>query len=416
MRPTRRRLGWQVSEKYSVRGRRARSGVLALALVILPALLQAQDELVVRRLKFEGNSALDDLALSSAIATTKSSGFATNPLIRWLGLGEKRRFNEQEFRADVLRLRLFYRINGYLETQVDTLVRRTDEDVYVTFRIVEGEPVRVRTLVITGLDSVPGGPRLATNLPLRVGDPLSRFQRDATADTIAGRLRDRGYPTATVYLDRYAVDSAQRAADVGLRVAPGAPAIIGSITVVGTERLDTAFVRSLAATDLGRPYRFRDLVASQRNLYRTDLFRFANIGIDTAQFRVGDPVVPLLIQVSEGRFHRARAAVGYGTNDCFRGGLGWTARNFFGDGRALDLQASVSKIGVGRPFDFGAGNHWLCQQLAEDSIGSRQANYVLSATLRRPTFLSPDNRLAITAFAERRSEFTRGSSPRSGCP
>lgn len=360
---------------------------------------------MVRRLKFEGNQALDDLALSSAIATTRSSGFATLPIIRWLGLGEKRRFNEQEFLTDVLRLRVFYRLHGYLETQVDTLVRRTAEDVYVTFRIVEGEPVRVRTLEVTGLDSMPGGPRLATNLPLRVGDPLSRFQLSATGDTIANRLRDRGYPTATVYLDRNVVDSARRAAEVGLRVAPGAPAIIGSITVDGTERLDTAFVRSLAATEIGRPYRFRDLVASQRNLYRTDLFRFANIGIDTTQFRLGDPVVPLLIQVNEGRFHRARAAAGYGTNDCFRGGAGWTARNFFGNGRALDLQANVSKIGVGRPFDWGAGDHWLCRQLAEDSIGSRRANYVLSATLRRPTFLSPANRLAITAFAERRSEF-----------
>lgn len=394
-----------VSEKYSVPASLMRGSMLLLTLVLAPKALAAQEELIVRQLKFEGNTALDDLTLSAAIATTRSSGFATNPLIRWLGLGEKRRFNEQEFRADVLRLRLFYRINGYLETQVDTLVRRTEEDVYVTFRIVEGEPVRVRTLVITGLDSVPGGLRLADNLPLRVGDPLSRFQRDATADTISSRLRDRGYPTATVYLDRYAVDSARRAADVGLRVAAGTPAIIGSIRVEGTDRLDTAFVRSLATTDLGRPYRFRDMLASQRNIYRTDLFRFANIGIDTSQFRVGDPVVPLLIQVSEGRFHRVRAAAGYGTNDCFRGGAGWTARNFFGNGRALDLQANVSKVGVGRPFDWGAGDHWLCRQLAEDSIGSRLVNYTLSATLRRPTFISPDNRLAVTVFAERRSEF-----------
>lgn len=397
--------GRQVSEKCSVPTSLMRGALLLIALSSVPVMAAAQNELIVRQLKFEGNKALDDLALGAAIATTRSSGFATLPVLRWLGLGEKRRFNELDFLTDVLRLRVFYRIHGYLEVQVDTLVRRTEKDVYVTFRIVEGEPVRVRALTISGLDSVPGGRGLGENLPLRVGDPLSRFVLSATADTIADRLRDRGYPTATVYLDRNAVDSANRVSDVALRVVAGAPAIIGSITVLGTERLDTAFVRSLAATDLGRPYRFKDLVASQRNIYRTDLFRFANIGIDTSQFRVGDPVVPLLIQVSEGRFHRARAAAGFGTNDCFRGGAGWTARNFLGNGRALDLQANVSKIGVGKPFDWGAGDHWLCRQLAEDSIGSRQVNYTLSATLRRPTFLSPDNRLATTVFAERRSEF-----------
>lgn len=367
--------------------------------------LAAQEALVVRQLAFEGNSALTDLELAAAIATTKSSGFATTPIIRLLGLGEKRRFDEQEFRVDVERLRLYYRLNGYLEVQVDTLVRRTAEDVYITFRILEGEPVRVRTLEITGLDSVPQAHRLVEDLPLAVGRPLNRMLVSATGDTIADRLRDRGYPTAAVVQDRRDVDSAGRVADLRLRVLPGAPAVIGGITVSGTSALDTAFVRSLVATEIGRPYRFRDLVATQRNLYRTDLFRFVNVGIDTTAFRIGDPVVPLQVQVSEGNFYRARASVGYGTTDCFRGSAGWTARNFFGNGRALDLQASVSKVGVGEPFAWGMEAGRLCGQLEEDSIGSRQANYVISATLRRPTFLSADNQVAMSVFAERRSEF-----------
>lgn len=395
----------QVSQKCSVLHL---PGMLAVGFALAsgtPAPVAAQEDRVVRQLRFEGNRALDDLSLAAAISTTRSSFFATFPVLRGLGLGEKRRFDEQEFLSDVVRLRVLYRIHGYLEAQIDTLVRRTDADVYVTFRIEAGEPVRIRTLAISGLDEVPGGRALATDLPLAVGDPLSRYLLTATADTIAERLRDRGYPTATVYLDRNAIDSARRTADIALRVAAGTAALIGSIEVVGAARLDTAFVRSLAATDLGRPYRFRDLVASQRNLYRTDLFRFANVGIDTTRFRPGDPVVPLLVQVNEGRFYRGRAQAGFGTTDCFRGGAGWTARNLFGNGRALDLQATVSKVGVGAPFDWGAEAAWLCRQLAEDSIGSRRANYVLSATLRRPTFLSPGNRLALSAFAERRSEF-----------
>lgn len=367
--------------------------------------LHGQEPLVVRQLQFEGNRALTDLELAAAIATTKSSGFATTPVIRLLGLGEKRRFDEQEFRVDVERLRLYYRLNGFLEVQVDTLVRRTPEDVYITFRIVEGEPVRVRTMEIAGLEGVPQGRRLADNLPLAVGQPLNRMLISATGDTIADRLRDRGYPTATVVLERRDVDSASRAADLQLRVLPGEPAVVGGITVTGTASLDTAFVRSLVATEGGRPYRFRDLVATQRNLYRTDLFRFVNVGIDTTEFRVGDPIVPLLVQVSEGRFYRARASAGYGTTDCFRGSAGWTARNFFGNGRALDLQASVSKVGVGEPFAWGLETGRLCGQLEEDSIGSRQANYAISATLRRPSFLSPDNQVAMSVFSERRSEY-----------
>jgi outer membrane protein assembly complex protein YaeT len=394
-----------VSEKYPMRWCRIALAVVCLTVGSLPAEVAAQEQLIVRQLSFEGNRALSDLELAAAIATTRSSWFATAPVVRGIGLGEKRRFDEQEFRVDVERLRLFYRLHGYLEVQVDTLVRRTGQDAFITFRIVEGEPVRIRSLEITGLEGVPRGDRYLANLPLAVGQPLNRLLVTATGDTIADRLRDRGFPTATVFQERRDVDSAGRVADLRLRVAPGAPAVIGGIRVTGAEALDTAFVRSLVTTEIGRPYRFRDLVATQRSLYRTDLFRFVNIGIDTADFRPGDPVVPLHVQVSEGRFYRARATAGYGTIDCFRAGAGWTARNFFGNGRALDLQANVSKLGVGAPFAWGLEQHRLCGQLAEDSVGSRLANYVISATLRRPSFLSPENQVAMSVFSERRSEF-----------
>src|SRR5256885_16820134 len=74
--------------------------------------------------------------------------------LRWLGLGEKRTFDELEFRRDVVRLVLLYRQSGYMDVAVDTAVRRTTKDVWVTFRITEGEPVRVTRIDINGLDSV----------------------------------------------------------------------------------------------------------------------------------------------------------------------------------------------------------------------------------------------------------------------
>ena len=59
--------------------------------------------LVIRGLRFVGNSAIDDLTLSRSIVTSNSSFFARSPLVRWLGFGEKRFFDETEFRSDVIR-------------------------------------------------------------------------------------------------------------------------------------------------------------------------------------------------------------------------------------------------------------------------------------------------------------------------
>jgi len=159
-----------------------------------PLAAQQEQQRVVRGLSFEGNHAIDDYTLSSAIATTNSSTFATSRFLRWLGLGEKRSFNELEFRRDVVRLMLLYRQSGYMNAVVDTLVRREGRDVYIKFRIYEGDPVRLAALDVLGLDSILDVRRLKRDLPLQVGDPFNRALFQASADTIVSRLKNLGYP------------------------------------------------------------------------------------------------------------------------------------------------------------------------------------------------------------------------------
>lgn len=379
--------------------------VLAVT-ALAPVVGQAGDgSLIVRRVSFEGSHAFPSDVLAAAISTTNSSWFAASRLVRWVGLGEKRRFDELELRRDIARLRLFFQIHGYLEAQVDTSVVRTVQDAYVTFRIREGEPVLVESFEIRGLDSIPDGRGLTEDLPLKVERPFDRTLLLATADTVQTRLRDRGYPEARVLLDRREVDREHRSAFISLVVEPGQTAVVGEIHVQGTHRIDSAFVRRLLATQPGREYRQRDIAQSQLNLYRSELFRFAAVALDTLHFVPGARIVPLTIQVIEGPLHRARAAIGYGTNDCFRTGIGWTARNAFGHGQIFDVSAQVSKIGVGEPFGPGLEKSFLCSALKDDSVGSAKANYNVSTTFHRPVFLSPNNSLTLAVFAERRSEF-----------
>jgi outer membrane protein assembly complex protein YaeT len=368
--------------------------------------LSAQErQLVVRQLEFSGNRAISDEVLASAISTTNSSWFARNFLFRWIGLGAKRYFDEQEFRRDVVRIGVLYKRSGYYEAAVDTLVRRTPEDVYITFSIKEGEPIVVTTLTITGLDSLRDRWRRASlqDLPLQRGDPFNRYVMQATADTISLRLRDHGYPSATVFTG-FEVDKPGRRGSVSLDVAPGRRAVIGPIRVVGAQRVDSSLVRRLLVARPGRRYSQEELFQSQRNLYESDLFRFATVNIDSAAFRPDADSVPLVVQVNEGKRRRIRGGLGYATNDCFRGSLGWTSRNFLGGGRILDLTSRVSKVGVGSPVDWGLANN-ICGTSRADTLGSAKVNYYLGASVRRPAFLSPNNALTVSVFNERRSEY-----------
>ena len=239
----------------------------------------------------------------------------------------------------------------------------------------------------------------------RLGKPFDRTLLVATADTLASRLQDRGYPGARVVLERRDVNREARSAEVSILVEPGLRSIIGEIHIAGTRDVDSAFVRSLLATAPGRSFSARDLAESQRNLYRTGLFRFATVGLDTSHFVSTSGSVPLTITVAEGPMYRARSAVGYGTNDCFRAGLGWSARNGFGRGQMFDVSAQVSKLGVGSPTGVAALRNSICSALKDDSLGSTQANFNLTTSFRRPVFISPANALTFALFAERRSEF-----------
>jgi outer membrane protein assembly factor BamA len=375
--------------------------VLSLA-AVRPLAGQQEPERVVRELEFTGNRAIDDYTLRTVIATTSSSFLASVWWLRWLGLGAKRYFDELEFRRDVVRLILFYRQSGYMRAVVDTLVRRTAHDAFVTFRIYEGEPVRVRRLEVEGAAGIVDPEALRRALPLQLGDPFNRLLFQASADTAAAWLRNRGYPYAQV-LRNFDSDVGALAADVRFEAVPGPLVRVGRILVEGVRRVDTATVLHTLSVRPGERYSEDRLYRSQRDLYGTGIFRSATVTLlDTVPPPEGDSTVRVLVQVLEGARHRIRFGAGYGTLDCFRAQGGWSAFGFLGNARVLDLSARVSKIGVGAPLDAGLKQS-VCRPLAQDTT-SDTLNYGVALSLLQPTFLSPDHSASIGVFGERRSE------------
>src|SRR5919106_44152 len=364
---------------------------------------------VVRGLVFKGNRAHEGEALRSVISTTVSGWWARTPVVRWFGLGEKRHFDESEFQRDVVRLIVLYRQSGYMNVVVDTLVQREARDVYITFRIHEGEPVRVTRVDVQGVEGILNVRRLKQDLPLRVGDPFDRFRLLASADTVVARLRNRGYPYAQV-LRNFDSDAGQLRAEVMLEAIPGARMRIGRVDIQGLEDIDTSAVRRMLTVEPGNPYRQADFFQSQRDLYGMDVFRSVGVVlVDSLGPREpGDTTVDVLVRVVEGPRHRVRIGAGYGSLDCFRTQAAWSANDFLGGGRVLTVSGRLSKLGVGFPATWGFERS-VCGQLEGDPW-SDTLNYNAGVTLEQPAFLSPRHRAALTVFAERRSEiqaFTR---------
>ena len=367
-----------------------------------PLAAQQEQQRVVRGLSFEGNHAIDDYTLSTAIGTSNSSWFARAFPIRLLGLGEKRSFNELEFRRDVIRLLLLYRQSGYMNAVIDTLVRREGRDVYLKFRIYEGDPVRLARLDILAVDSILDVRRLKRDLPLQEGDPFNRALFQASADTVVSRLKNLGYPYADI-LRNYDVDVAALRAVATLEALPGPRMRVGQVLITGAEKVDTGTLRRMLSVRAGDWFRQDQLYLTQRDLYGLGMFRSVNVVLADTTPPPGDSTVRVVVRVSEAPRHRIRAGAGYGSLDCFRVQSGWTAYDFLGGARSLDLTGQLSKLGVGIPADAGFKQN-VCHPLQDDPT-SDTANYNATLTLRQPAFLSPRHTASFAVFAERRSEF-----------
>jgi len=151
-------------------------------------------------------------------------------------------------------------------------------------------------------------------------------------------------------------------------------------------------------------FRQDQLYQTQRDLYGLGMFRSVNVVLaDTVPPPPGDSTVRVLVRVSDAPHHRIRIGGGYGSIDCFRFQGGWTAYDFFGGARTLDLTGQLSKIGAGFPTDAGFREN-VCRFLRDDQ-SSDTANYNATVTLRQPAFLSPRHTASFAVFAERRSEF-----------
>jgi len=376
--------------------------LLAAVFAAAPLAAQQEQQRVVRGLSFEGNHAIDDYTLSTAIGTSNSSWFARAFPIRLLGLGEKRVFNELEFRRDVVRLLLLYRQSGYMNAVVDTLVRREGRDVYLKFRIYEGDPVRLAALEVRGLDSILDVRRWKRDLPLQVGDPFNRALFQASADTIVSRLKNLGYPYADI-LRSYDVDAAALRAVATLEALPGPRMRVGQVLITGADQVDTGTVRRMLSVRPGDWFRQDQLYVTQRDLYGLGMFRSVNVMLADTTPPPGDSTVRVLVRVSEAPRHRIRLGAGFASLDCFRTQAGWTAYDFLGGARSLDITGQLSKIGVGFPTDANLKQN-VCRFLRNDET-SDTANYNATVTLRQPAFLSPRHAASFAVFAERRSEF-----------
>ncbi|MEP6493182.1 MAG: BamA/TamA family outer membrane protein [bacterium] len=363
----------------------------------------------VRALKFVGNAAFSADELSSRVLTTPSS-FWRRYFHWFFGVGAERCLPDVGLEPDVASLTQFYKNDGYYDTKVETAVAPVATDVVdVTFKISEGQPLALDSLQILGLDSIARRDQIVHRLQLKVGGRFGAGAMYADEDSIVARLRNVGYPHATVF-SSYSVNKTGHRATVELTVVPGAIAKFGTIAVTtvsrdnGAGEIDSAVVLHLLGFKTGDQYSVRAISDAQRNLYNLGVYRHVGIDLDTIA-RHGDSIADVAVDLREDYMRQLDVDEGWATLDCFRVNAQYTNKNFLDNAQRLELTGRVSKLGFGRPTDVQGIRNFCRHELDADSIGSSKLNYYAGATLRRPTLFGSHWVPSYSAYTERRGQY-----------
>jgi outer membrane protein assembly factor BamA len=363
----------------------------------------------VHALDFQGNHAFTDAELSLRIVTTPSSWARRN-----LGVfGTRRCLDSDELLRDKYRLQLLYRQAGYYNAAVDTVVTPLERDqVKVTFRIVEGEPIRITRLTITGLDSVRRRNEVLRGLWTSVGKPYDQTRIEQDVGTVLTRLRNDGYPRPDVLRDYYVSTKDSLTAHVGLTFLPGPLAHVAEIEVDVTpndgkkQEISDRVVRKLVGVGPGEVYQEQKLVDAQRNLYSTGAYRYVQVVpvVDTTKL-AADSALDLKVTLIEDYMRDVSAEYGWATLDCFRTRAQIVDKDFLGGARRLELTGQLSKIGWGiLENDWTRHNACLFNYLKDDPFSTR-GNFSLNATLRQPALFGTWATPSFSLYTERRGEY-----------
>jgi outer membrane protein assembly factor BamA len=279
-----------------------------------------------------------------------------------------------------------------------------DDAVIVRFAVTEGPPTLVSSVTVQhdgtkALDDA----TVASLMRLRAGGPLDLLALDSSLVLLRETLFELGYADATVQADTIIVNEAQRAAAVRISIVPRWLARVGRIDIRGVDDVSERTVRRSLELDTGELYTREALLASQRALYESGMFRQATITVleDAAQ---PDSIKHLQVTVRESPLRAMTLSGGFNTVDFIQVEQRFTKYDFLGGGRRLDTRIAVGNLlapqlnGVFPFHDVTPGT----LTTDEEDVFLRP-NWQLSADFTQPWIWSPRNSLGAAAFAHRRT-------------
>uniref|UniRef100_A0A7V6DPB7 Outer membrane protein assembly factor BamA n=1 Tax=Desulfobacca acetoxidans TaxID=60893 RepID=A0A7V6DPB7_9BACT len=267
----------------------------------------------------------------------------TMPLPSLNPFKKKPTFHEEDLQADIARLKLYYRTQGFYHAAITPCIDRRDGEVEVTLKVNEGPPILATRIEVHGAEVIPGFDRadIREKSELHPGSRYTDDRYENLKRSYNSYLQNHGFfhakVTGKVYLD----DKANTARIV-INIDSGPVCYFGRITVKGAEDTPRHLILHKLTFQTGELFSLEKTYESQKNLYNTDLFKSASI--IPQKVPESQTAIPMTVTVLEKKRRSVKVGLGYGDEELFRARLGLRLRNVGGGGRLLDIDTKYSSL------------------------------------------------------------------------
>jgi outer membrane protein insertion porin family len=356
----------------------------------------------VRRIVLDGVTHVDVYDLQQSISTRASRcrsfviaffcWFSRSPTFQ-----DKYYLDHDELARDIVRIRLYYWKRGWRETEVDTSVAPPGgRAVTATFKVTEGPPTLVRKLSMV-YDSTLISDHTRNRLTLlHAKDPLDLIRLDSMRVMFQNEMWNQGYGDAVVDTN-VIVNDTTHLADVSMTFTPNHRTVVGKITITGTHAISPRTVQAAITFRTGDIFRLSDVLESQRNLYESNLFRLATIQVPPQP----DSVKDVDIGVTEAPLHEMRVGPGLNNVDFLQFQAHYTAYDFLGGARRLDVDATVGNLLASSLQGRGPFRNVSADVGEANVTPFLQPTYSASIDFKQPAFLQPTNAVSFGLFSHR---------------
>ena len=298
------------------------------------------DITAIKGIKFVGNEAFDDDALSAELSTKEERWY------RFFATDD--RYDEDRVKFDEELLRRFYLRNGYADFRVvsaNAELSEDKEDFYLTFTVEEGPRYKINAIAIDsnlrGFDGTP----LKDSVTFLPGQWYNSQDVEESVEAMSAALGDQQYAFADIdpAIKRNPADTSL---DITFNIGESPRVFVERIDINGNLRTIDKVIRREMLLVEGDPFSRSKLAKSEQNL--RDLNYFENVTVKTVQGSAPDKTV-IDIQVVEQSTGELSIGAGFSTQDGPLADLRIRERNLLGKGQ--DLTFATTLAGKRTEFD-----------------------------------------------------------------